>query len=186
VEPVTRNELFNARNPEHLFQLLTRYLGRRPDRLELRRWTNTVLGPWHIPPEVLAQADGLRGFDDAGWARPDEDEYYVGVEGGTIRASRLRSSVVVSKKKKKKVTAGKKKFSQQKRTRPSRAPVNSQGVTFFQFMGRVNRALKRAGGLTSGQIAHDWRLEWEYGTDPDSLAEGMIGNLREQKPPWQG
>jgi hypothetical protein len=165
---MTRDALFNARNPAHLFQLLTRYLGRRPDRLELRRWTNSVLGPWHIPPEVLAQADGLRGFDDAGWARPDEDEYYVGVEGGTIRASRSRSSVVVSKKKKKK----------KKVTRPSTAPVNSQGITFFQFMGRVNRALKRAAGLTSGQIAHDWRLEWEYGTDPDSLAEGMIGNLR--------
>lgn len=48
-----RVELFEAKNPADLFDLLVVYLERKPTRVGLRHWTNTVLGPWHIPPEVF-------------------------------------------------------------------------------------------------------------------------------------
>lgn len=49
---ITRRELFEARNVSELFELVTAYLGRKPTVREMRTYTNTVLGPWHIPADV--------------------------------------------------------------------------------------------------------------------------------------
>ena len=49
-ETMTRAELFDAENVDQLFALLGQYLQRNPTAAELRTWTNTVLGPWHIEP----------------------------------------------------------------------------------------------------------------------------------------
>jgi hypothetical protein len=50
---VTRKDLFKAKDVHELFDLLTRFLGKSPTVGELRDYTNTVLGPWDIPKDLL-------------------------------------------------------------------------------------------------------------------------------------
>ena len=52
---MTRNDLFEARNVSDLITRLAAHLGRKPTPAELRRWVNTVLGPWAITDEHRAQ-----------------------------------------------------------------------------------------------------------------------------------
>lgn len=49
-----REYIHNARTPAEVLERVIERHG-RPTASQLRRWVNTVLGPWDIPSEVIAK-----------------------------------------------------------------------------------------------------------------------------------
>jgi len=49
------NKIFSSKTVRELFDALRPHLERAPTSAELRTWTNTVLGPYDIPQDVLSE-----------------------------------------------------------------------------------------------------------------------------------